>query len=66
MRNLVVNRQWQGQIELEPGECMHSFCFDPDTGSIFAATGAAAVCRLAADLPVTAVPARAVSAGVCI
>ena len=64
MRNLVLTRQWQGRIELEPGECMHSFCVDPDTGSVFAATSAGAVCRLAADLRVTQYQ-QAVSAGVC-
>ena len=61
MRNLVLTRQWQGRIELEPGECMHSFCVDPDTGSVFVATSTGAVCRLAADLRVTAVPASCVS-----
>ena len=63
MRNLVLSRQWQGRLELQPGDFMHSFCVDPDTGSIFVTTTTGAVCRLAADLQVTIVPASFVNWG---
>ena len=56
MRNLVLSRQWQGRFELKSGECVRSFCIDPDSASVFVATSTGAVCRLAADLQVTIVP----------